>query len=112
SVVSHASFSEATHIVNYGVEIDSGPLYKMGAVQFDGAPEAMAVRLAHLWKMAAGDTFDESYVSGFSARAEKQDRTLSKWMQTVLVTFNAKPDPDTHQVNCIFHFAKAAQGGR
>jgi len=112
SVVSHASFNEATHIVNYGVEIDPGPLYKMGAVHFDGAPDAMAARLTRLWKMAPGDAFDESYVSGFAARAEKQDRTLSKWMQSVLVTFDVKADPNTHQVNCIFHFAKAAQGGR
>ena len=112
SVVSHAAFNEATHIVNYSIEIDPGPLYKMGAVQFDGAPDAMATRLAHVWKMAPGDTFDESYVSGFAARAEKQDRTLSKWMQTVIVSFNEKPDPDAHQVNVVFHFAKAAQGGR
>jgi outer membrane protein assembly factor BamA len=111
SVASHASFNEGTHIVNYGIEIDPGPLYKMGAVQFDGAPDAMAAKLAHLWKLAPGETFDESYVSGFAARAEKQDRTLSKWMQSVLVTFNEKPNPDTHQVNCVFHFAKA-QGGR
>ena len=112
SVASHASFNEGTHIVNYSIEIDPGPLYKMGAVQFDGAPDAMAVRLAHVWKMAPGDTFDESYVSGFEARAEKQDRMLSKWMQSVLVTFDVKPDPDARQVDVIFHFAKAAQGGR
>ncbi|MGB8029965.1 MAG: hypothetical protein WCF30_09910 [Terracidiphilus sp.] len=111
SVVSHASFNEATHIVNYSIEIDPGPLYRMGAVQFDGAPAPMAARLTRLWKMAPGETFDESYVSGFTARAEKQDRTLSKWMQSVVVTFNVKPDPGTHQVNCIFHFAKAAQSG-
>jgi outer membrane protein assembly factor BamA len=112
SVVSHASFNEATHIVNYSVNIVPGPLYRMGAVQFDGAPGPMAAKLTRLWKMAPGDTFDESYVSGFAARAQEQDRTLSKWMQSVLVTFDVKADPDTHQVNCIFHFAKAAQGGR
>lgn len=112
SVVSHASFNEATHIVNYSVEIDPGPLYKMGTVQFDGAPDAMAARLARVWKMAPGDTFDESYVSGFAARAEKQDHTLSKWMQSVIVSYNEKPDPDAHLVNVVFHFAKAAQGGR
>lgn len=112
SVVSHASFNEATHIVNYTIEIDPGQVYRMGTVQFDGAPDAMAVRLARVWKMAPGETFDESYVSGFAARAEKQDRTLSKWMQSVLVTYDVKADPDTHQVNVIFHFAKAAQSGR
>jgi outer membrane protein assembly factor BamA len=111
SVDSHASFNEATHIVNYGIEIDPGPLYRMAAVQFDGAPDAMAARLTRVWKMAPGDAFDESYASGFAARAEKQDRTLSKWMQSVIVTFDVKADAETHQVSVIFHFAKAAQGG-
>jgi outer membrane protein assembly factor BamA len=112
SVVSHAAFNEATHIVNYSIEIDPGQVYKMGAVQFDGAPDAMALRLKNAWKLAPGAAFDESYVSGFAAQAQKKDKALAKWMQTVLVTFNEKPDADTHQVNCIFHFAKAAQGGR
>jgi outer membrane protein assembly factor BamA len=112
SVVSHASFSEATHIVNYSFEIAPGPIYKMGTVQFDGAPDAMAARLTRLWKMAPGEAFNESYVSTFAARAQKQDKTLAKWMQTEINTYDVKPDPATHQVNCIFHFAKAAGGGQ
>lgn len=112
TIVSHSSFNEATHIVNYSVEIAPGPIYQMGAVKFDGAPDAMAARLTRLWKMAPGQPFDESYVSTFAARAQKQDRTLAKWMQTVVNSFDIKPDPATHQVNCIFHFAKAAPGGR
>jgi outer membrane protein assembly factor BamA len=112
SVVSHAAFNEATHIVNYSLEIVPGASYQMGTVHFDGAPDAMAARLARLWKMAPGQPFDESYVSSFAAGAQKQDRSLAKWMQTVITSFDVKPDPATHQVNCIFHFAKAAPGGR
>jgi outer membrane protein insertion porin family len=112
SVVSHPSFNETTHIVNYSLEIVPGPSYQMGTFHFDGAPDAMAARLTRLWKMAPGQPFDESYVSTFAARAEKQDRSLAKWMQTVITSFDVKPDPATHRVNCIFHFAKAAQGGR
>jgi outer membrane protein assembly factor BamA len=111
-VVPHASFTESTHVVNYTIEIDPGPIYRMGAVHFDGAPDAMALRLKTAWKLVPGAAFDESYVVGFAARAEKQDRILSKWLQSVVVTFDVKPDPETHQVNCIFHFTKAAQGGR
>ena len=84
----------------------------MGTVQFDGAPDAMTARLTRLWKMAPGQPFDESYVSTFAARAQKQDRSLAKWMQTVINSYDVQPDPATHEVNCIFHFAKAAQGGR
>ena len=68
--------------------------------------------LTRLWKMAPGDAFDESYVSSFAAFAQKKDKSLSKWMQTVITTYDVKADPATHQVNCIFHFAKAAQSGR
>ena len=112
SVVSHPSFNEATHVVNYSVAIAPGQPYRMGAVQFEGAPDAMSARLTRLWKMAPGDAFDESYVSTFVARAQKQDKALAKWTQTMITTFDVKPDPATHQVNCIFHFAKAAQSGR
>ena len=107
SIASHPSFNEATHIVNYSLDIGPGPLYRMGAVQFDGAPDAIATKLKRLWTMAPGDAFDESYVSSFAARAQKQDRSVAKWMQTVITTYDVKADPATHQVNCIFHFAKA-----
>jgi outer membrane protein assembly factor BamA len=112
SVVSHAAFNEATHIVNYRLEIVAGLSYQMGTVHFDGAPDAMAAKLSRLWKMAPGQPFDESYVSTFATRAQKQDKALAKWMQTVITSFDVKPDPATHQVNCVIHFAKAAQGGR
>ena len=108
SVVSHAAFNEATHIVNYNVAIDPGPVYQMASVHFDSAPDAMTARLTRLWKMVPGQPFDESYVSTFAARAQKQDRTLARWMQTVITSFDVKPDSATHKVDCIFHFAKAA----
>ena len=112
SVTPRPSFNEATHIVNYSLEITAGPEYKMGTVQFDGAPDTMVARLTRAWKMAPGAAFDESYVSGFAARAQKQDKVLAKWMQTMITTFNVKADADTGVANCVFHFAKAAQGGR
>lgn len=107
SVDSHAAFNEATHIVNYSLEIAPGPSYQMGTIHFDGAPDAMAAKLTRLWKMAPGQPFDESYVSTFATRAQKQDKALAKWMQTVITSFEVKPDLATHQVNCVFHFAKA-----
>jgi outer membrane protein assembly factor BamA len=111
SVDSRPAFNEATHIVNYGIEITPGKEYRMGTVQFDGAPDAMIAKLKNAWKLAPGAVFDESYVSGFAARAQKQDKSLAKWMQTVLTNYDEKPDPATHQVNCIFHFTKPVQSG-
>jgi outer membrane protein insertion porin family len=112
SVVSHPSFSEATHIANYSIEIAPGSQYRLASIKFEGAPDAMAAKLKLAWKMAPGDVFDESYVSNFAAIAQKKDKPMTKWMQSVITTYDVKPDPATHQVNCIFHFAKAAQSPR
>jgi outer membrane protein insertion porin family len=112
SVVSHPSYNEATRIVNYSLEIAPGSQYRFASVKFDGAPDAMASKLKLAWKMAPGDVFDESYLSGFTAQAQKKDKALTKWLLTVITTDDVKADPVTHQVNCIFHFAKAAQSPR
>ena len=111
AVAPHASFNEATHVVNYTIEIVPGAGYRMGSVRFDGAPDVIEAKLRNAWRMTPGATFDESYVSTFAARAQKQDKALAKWMQTEITTFDVKADPETHQVNCVFHFAKAAGSG-
>lgn len=110
AVVLHPSFNEATHIANYGLEITPGSQYRLASVKFDGAPDAMASKLKLAWKMAPGDVFDEGYLSNFAAMAQKKDKRLAKWMQSVITTYDFKPDSATHEVNCIFHFAKATEG--
>ncbi len=112
SIVSHPSFNEATHVVNYTLEIAPGSQYRLASVKFDGAPDVMAAKLRLVWKMAPGDVFDESYLSNFAALAQKKDKPMTKWMQTVITTYDVKADPATHEVNCIFHFAKAFQSSR
>jgi outer membrane protein assembly factor BamA len=109
AVVSHPSFNEASRIVNYALEIAPGAQYRMGTVKFDGAPDSMAAKLRQAWKMAPGDVFDESYISGFAAQAQKKDKAMTKWLQTVITSYDVKADPATHEVDCIFHFAKADQ---
>jgi outer membrane protein assembly factor BamA len=112
STVLHPSFDDAAHVVNYTVQINPGSQYKFASVKFEGAPEAMEAKLKQAWKMAPGDVFDESYLTNFEELAKKKDRALSKWMQTVITTYNFKADPATHEVNCTFHFAKAAPDSR
>jgi len=112
SVAPRAAFNETTHVVNYSLDIAPGPQYRFASVKFDGAPEAMASRLKLAWKMAPGDAFDESYLANFAALAQKKDKAMTKWLLTVLTTYDVKADPATHEVNCIFHFAKPAQSAR
>ncbi len=108
SIVSRPSFHESAHVVSYTLEVTPGTPYRFGSVKFDGAPEPMAARLKLAWKIAPGEVFNESYVSNFAALAQKKDKTVAKWMQTVITTYDVKADAARHEVNCIFHFAKAA----
>lgn len=112
SVVSHPSFNEATHIVNYAVDVDPGAQYHFASVKFDGAPDALAAKLKLAWKVAPGDVFNESYLPGFTALAQKKDKLMAKWLLTVITTYDVKPDSGTHQVNVIYHFAKPAPSPR
>jgi outer membrane protein assembly factor BamA len=112
AIALHPAFNQGSHIVNYRLDITPGEQYRMGTVKFEGAPDAIANRLKLAWKMAPGDVFDESYLAGFTAQAQKKDKTLAKWMRTVITTDDFKADAATHQVNCVFHFAKAADNPR
>ena len=112
SIVPRPSFKEATHIVNYSLDITPGSQYRLASVKFDGAPDVIAARLKLAWKMAPGSVFDESYISNFAALAQKKDKLITKWLQTVITTYDVKADAATHEVNCIFHFSKAAQSPR
>ena len=113
SVVSHASFNEATHIVNYSIEIDPGPLYQMGTVQFDGAPDAMAVKAQKCLETRARRDIRRELRFRFRGPGAKEGQACCQsGCNRSSSHFDEKPDPDTHQVNAIFHFAKAAQGGR
>jgi outer membrane protein assembly factor BamA len=103
-------FNEATHTADYTLTIAPGPAYQLAAISFDGAPDAMLPRLQRAWPLAPGAVFDESYASGFAAQAGKKDKALAKWLLTVLVSYDVKTAPDTHQATCIFHFAKTAGG--
>jgi hypothetical protein len=103
-------FNEATHTADYTLAIAPGPAYQLASISFDGAPGDMLPRLQRAWTLAPGTVFDESYASGFAAQAGKKDKALAKWLLTVLVTYDVKTGPGTHQATCIFHFAKPAGG--
>jgi outer membrane protein insertion porin family len=112
SIVAHPSFQEGARIANYSVEVAPGTQYRIGSVKFDGAPAPIAAKLKLAWKMSPGEAYDESYLSNFAAVAQKKDKTVAKWMQTVITTYGVKAEPAKHEVDCVFHFAKAAPNPR
>jgi outer membrane protein assembly factor BamA len=64
-------FAGDGHTVSYVVDVDPGPLFHMGRVQFVGFPESDQLRLTKKWKLEVGAVFRSDYVDEFlSANAD------------------------------------------
>jgi outer membrane protein assembly factor BamA len=105
----HPEFDEATDTVNYEVEVTPGPVYHLAFVKFEGVSDELRVKLMRVWQMLPGDPFDQSYVSGFIIRAQKEDPVLMRSLSGVGVSYKIAADPETHEVNCVLSFARMRQ---
>lgn len=106
TVTPHPEFDEASGIVNYTVEVDSGPVYHLAFVKFENVSDELRSRLMRVWQMLPGDPFDAGYVSQFINKAQREDPVLEGSLAGVKVTYDVVADQQTHDVNCVLHFAK------
>ena len=105
-VTPRPAFDEATGTVSYTVEITPGPVYHLAFVKFENLSDELRRRLMREWQMLPGDVFDENYVSSFVINAEKEDPGLLQALMGRKVSYNVIANPETHEVNCVIHFAQ------
>lgn len=101
AVLPHPVLDEAASVANYIVEIKPGPQYKLALLRFDNVSDDLRKLLMRNWTLMPGDPFDESYVAGFIASAQKADPVLMRTLNGVKVTYTVMADPNTHEVNCV-----------
>jgi outer membrane protein assembly factor BamA len=106
-ITPHPEFDEAAGAVNYTMEVNPGPVYHLAFVKFENVSDELRARMMRIWQMLPGDPFDESYVSSFIVRLQKEDPGLQRTLAGVKVTYDVVADQQTHDVNCVIHFAKA-----
>jgi outer membrane protein insertion porin family len=106
TIAPHPEFDEASGTVNYTVDIDSGPVYHLAFVKFENVSDELRARLMRIWQMLPGDPFNESYVSNFIARVQKEDPGLQATLATVKITYDVRADPLTREVNCVIRLEK------
>ena len=105
-VTPHPEFDDASSTVNYNVEIDPGPVYHLAFVKFENVSDELRSRLMRVWQMLPGDPFDENYVSNFGGQARKDDPVLDRSLAGVKLSYDARADQQTHEVNCVIRFTK------
>jgi outer membrane protein assembly factor BamA len=97
----HPEFDETSATVNYTVDLNPGPVYHLALLKFDNVSEDLRKLLMRNWQMFPGDSFDESYVSGFIYKAQTSDPVLQRTLAGVKVSYDVRADPTTHDVNLI-----------
>ncbi|MGD0736830.1 MAG: POTRA domain-containing protein [Terracidiphilus sp.] len=105
-VTPHPELDDAAGIVNYTVDVNTGPVYHMALVKFDNVSDDLRKLLMRNWQLFPGDPFDPSYLSNFVASSQKADPALARTLAMVKVTYDVKADPQTHDVNVVVRFEK------
>lgn len=103
-----AEFDEGTGTANFSVNIDAGPVYRLGLVKFENVSDDLRKLLMRNWQMLPGDVFDESYVANFIGNAQKADPVLMRSLSGVKAIFDVRSDPNSHEVNVLIRFERAA----
>jgi hypothetical protein len=99
-------FDEAASVVNYTVDIHSGPVYHLALLKFDNVSDDLRKLLMRNWQMFPGDPFDASYVAGFIYKAQTSDPVLQRTLAGVKVSYDVRADPATHDVNLIIRLER------
>lgn len=59
------NFHPDTGVVDYTMEVNEGPLFSMGKLEFSGVPAETEQKLRQVWKVREGEPFDEQYFEKF-----------------------------------------------
>lgn len=102
----HPEFDEASGTVSYTVDINPGPVYHLAFVKFENVSDDLRRLLMRSWQMLPDDPFDESYVSNFLIKAQKDDPALERTLAAVKPSYDVRADPQTHDVNVIIRLEK------
>lgn len=64
-LIAEPEFDEAGPRVTYKIDVNEGPQYRMGTVEFKGFSEADTRALREKWRLKTGEIYDQSYLDQF-----------------------------------------------
>jgi outer membrane protein assembly factor BamA len=80
------AFDDAAGTVSYLLEVNEGPVYHMGELEFRGIDNNLTARLRAAWTLRPGDVYDAGYLKQFLPRAQKLLPANLDWEVTPHVT--------------------------
>jgi outer membrane protein assembly factor BamA len=86
NIKADAQFDDPNGTVEYTLQVDEGPVYRMGELEFRGIDNNLTARLRAAWKLRPGDVYDASYLKQFLPVARKLLPPTLDWQVTPHVT--------------------------
>lgn len=86
TIKTDAQFDDPNGTVAYALQVDEGPVYRMGELEFRGIDNNLTARLRAAWKIRPGDVYDASYLKQFLPEARKLLPANLDWQVTPHVT--------------------------
>ena len=87
-VAADYDYTESTAALR--LEINEGPVYHMGELEFRGLDNSLTAKLRSLWKIRSGEVFDSTYLSDYLPKAQKLLPTNFDWDVSSHVTANTR----------------------
>lgn len=85
-----ASFDDATSAVVMRLEVQEGPVYHMGELEFRGLDNSLTAKLRNEWKLRPGDVYDAGYLAEYLPGARKLLPSNFDWDVSSHVTANVR----------------------
>ena len=86
SVRGKADFDDAAGAVAFRLEVNEGPVYRMGELAFRGIDNNLEAKLRAAWKIRTGEVYDASYLKQYLPQARKLLPASVDWEVSTHVT--------------------------
>jgi outer membrane protein assembly factor BamA len=99
-----AQFDEAHGIVNYKLEVQTGPVYKMGKLTIEDVADDVRAKMLANWKMPEGAVFNEREVFNFYYK--QRNVPLALIFATTACKYKLAQNADTRTVDVTLRLEK------
>jgi outer membrane protein insertion porin family len=103
-VTPHPQYDDANGIVNYTLEVQPGPVYRMGKLIIQNSAEDLRAAMLAAWKMPAGAVFNASAIQAYYS--SQGNTPLGRTFAAAICKYELTTNSDTHTVDVTLRLEK------
>jgi outer membrane protein insertion porin family len=100
----HPQYDDANSVVNYTLEVQPGPVYKMGKLTIENGAEDLRAAMLAAWKMPAGAVFNASAIQAYFS--SQGNTPLGRTFASANCKYQLAVNDDTRTVDVTLRLEK------